>query len=106
MSQLSAISSPPASAHPLTAAITGLSMRCSPRVRPPEAEVDDVADAALAADDRRDVGLEVGARAERLVAGAGEDRHVHVVVVAEVGPRLAQRLVRLEIDRVARLAGG
>ena len=35
MSQASAVSSPPASAQPLTAAIVGLWMRCRPRVRPP-----------------------------------------------------------------------
>ena len=81
-------------------------MRCSPRVSPPRPRSTISRMLALAADDRRDVGLQVGAGAERLVAGAGEDRHVDGVVVAEVGPRRAQRLVRLEIDRVARLPGG
>ena len=35
MSQASAISRPPASAQPFTAAIVGLYVRCSPRVSPP-----------------------------------------------------------------------
>jgi hypothetical protein len=35
MSQASASSNPAASAQPLTAAITGLEIRCRPRVKPP-----------------------------------------------------------------------
>ena len=50
-------------------------------------------------DDRRDVGLEVGAGAEG-VAGAGEDRDVDRVVVAEVLPGRPEQLVQLGVDRV------
>src|SRR3954454_22653730 len=64
-----------------------------------EAQVDDLPHAALAADDRRDVGLEVGARAAR-VAGAGEDRDVDRVVVAELGPDLDEQLLHLGVDAV------
>ena len=53
-------------------------------------------------DHRRDVGLQVGAGAEG-VAGAGQDRDVDRVVVAEVLPGLPQQLVRLRVDRVLRL---
>jgi hypothetical protein len=64
-----------------------------------EADVDDLPDAALALDDRRDVGLEVGACAEG-VAAAGQDRHVDRVVVAEVRPGPAEQLVQLRVDGV------
>ena len=75
-----------------------------PRVKPFRPELDDLADPAGRGvlDDRRDVGLQVGAGAERL-AGAGQDRDVDRVVVAEVGPRLDHQPVDVGVDRVARL---
>ena len=67
-------------------------------------ELGDLAQSAGARllDDRRDVGLQVGAGAERL-AGAGEDRDVDRVVVAEVGPGLDHQPVDVGVDRVAGL---
>jgi hypothetical protein len=69
-----------------------------------QAEVDDFAhplwrrlDVVL-----RNVGAQVGARAEG-VAGAAKDGYVEVLVVAEVGPDLAQGRVHRRVDRVLRL---
>ena len=52
--------------------------------------------------DRRDVGLEVGAGAER-VAGAGQDGHVDGVVVAKVRPGPDEQVLGVRVDRVAGL---
>src|SRR5262249_716208 len=43
--------------------------------------------------DRLDVPAQVRARAERLPPGAGEDRHVEILIVAEVVPDLPQILI-------------
>ena len=104
MSQASAVSSPPASAQPLTAATIGFAIRCMPRVKPlrPSSTISRISCRGRALDDRRDVGLQVGAGAER-VAGAGEDRDVDRVVVGEVGPGLDHQPVDVGVDRVAGL---
>ena len=81
-----------------------LSNPVHPAGEPVEAELDGLAQIARARVDevRRDVGLEVGAGAERL-ARAGEDRDVHRVVVAEVRPRLDHQAMDVRVDRVPRL---
>src|ERR1700694_3926773 len=47
--------------------------------------------------------LEVGARAEGLVAGPGEDRDSDIGIVAEICPRLEQQLIGLGVDGVMNL---
>src|SRR5258705_13352391 len=100
-SQASASSRPAASAQPLMAAITGLGIRCIPRVRPTDPEVDDLPDpgrSGVYVIDR-DVRAQIGARAER-VALPRQDRDVDRVVIAEVRPDPAQLLVHRRVDRV------
>ena len=100
MSHASACSRPPASAQPLIAPTIGLRDVVQAAREAAEAEVDDLADPRIAAlDDRRDVGLQVGAGAER-VARAGDDRDVGVRVVAEVRPDLDELVLHLGVDRV------
>jgi hypothetical protein len=47
--------------------------------------------------------FQVGTRAERLVAGSGEDRNSDIRIVAEMCPRREQQLVRLGVDGVVGL---
>src|SRR5271163_3279204 len=47
--------------------------------------------------------FEVGARAECLVAGPGEDRDPDIRIVAEMRPRLEQQLIGLGVDGVVDL---
>ncbi len=72
-----------------------------PAREPVQPELDDLADVVRGrvGHDRRDVGLQVGAGAERL-ARAGQDRDVDRVIVGEVGPRLDHQAVDVRVDRV------
>src|SRR5277367_341335 len=47
--------------------------------------------------------FEVGARAEGLVSGPGEDRDSDIRIVAEICPRLEQKLIGLGVDGVVDL---
>ena len=49
---------------------------------------------------RADEGLEIGAGGERLVAGAGHDRHADLGVVAHAAPRVREAGVVLGVHRV------
>src|SRR6201997_687915 len=49
------------------------------------------------------MGFEVGARAETLVPGPGEDRDSDIRIVAEICPRLEQQLIGLGVDGVVDL---
>ena len=50
-----------------------------------------------------DMRFEVGARAEGLVPGPGEDRDSDIRIVAEICPRLEQQLIGLGVDGVVDL---
>ena len=88
--QAIAVSQPPPSAKPLTAAITGLP-RFSMRFRTPVRNVLD-----LSASTARDLGefADVGAGDERLVACSGQDHAAHVGVIPRVLEGRSQVLPR------------